>query len=354
MTITATNDTEAPEVDEVPEIATLIGFTAKRGERYHYRTGTLGGRPNTYEDAVPATEVHERLFGWDAVEAELHALVRVPGGKKRQARDKTRKAIVRSDTLQVLGIARPGYQVHGYGEFLVDHIEAISEGGTAIGSAGTLRYGAQAYLQAELSETVEGPGGVQHRPFITAVSSLDGSLATTYWTGSTLLICDNQLAMARRDESDFQSKVRHTARSLGRLGDLRQKLGLDAVSRVADHFNDHVASLLGEKVEDARWGRFLDAYAAPSNDTKIAHGFARAKREALNELWATDERVSPWRGTAWGVVQAVNTYVTHEGIVRNLDGRTVEEVRAARVNERLVRGRYREIDQETLRVLAAV
>jgi hypothetical protein len=40
------------------------------------------------------------------------------------------------------------------------------------------------------------------------------------------------------------------------------------------------------------------------------------KREQLHDLWHKDPRVTPWKGTAWGVVQAVNTWQTHVQTVR--------------------------------------
>ena len=41
-------------------------------------------------------------------------------------------------------------------------------------------------------------------------------------------------------------------------------------------------------------------------------------RDKLNDLYFHDGRVAPWKGTGFGVLQAVNTYDQHEGIVRNV------------------------------------
>jgi len=43
---------------------------------------------------------------------------------------------------------------------------------------------------------------------------------------------------------------------------------------------------------------------------------ADTKRDSLTTLYRSDPRVSPWAGTAHGVLQAVNTYEHHEGVVR--------------------------------------
>ena len=36
--------------------------------------------------------------------------------------------------------------------------------------------------------------GVEFRPFLTATTSLDGSIATTYQTGAQVAVCDNTLS----------------------------------------------------------------------------------------------------------------------------------------------------------------
>jgi hypothetical protein len=71
-------------------------------------------------------------------------------------------------------------------------------------------------------------------------------------------------------------------------------------------------------------------------------GIAERKRQALGRLWNHDARVSPWRGTAWGVVQAVNTYVHHEQTVRGA-------ARAERNMLRAVDGGIDQLDTATLR-----
>jgi hypothetical protein len=43
---------------------------------------------------------------------------------------------------------------------------------------------------------------------------------------------------------------------------------------------------------------------------------AESKRDTPDRLWRSDERVFPWRGTAFGVLQAVNTYSHHHQAAR--------------------------------------
>lgn len=40
------------------------------------------------------------------------------------------------------------------------------------------------------------------------------------------------------------------------------------------------------------------------------------------KLWYYNVRVAPWRGTAYGVLQAANTYNQHEATVRGTPGQS--------------------------------
>jgi hypothetical protein len=44
---------------------------------------------------------------------------------------------------------------------------------------------------------------------------------------------------------------------------------------------------------------------------------ATNKRDRLTSLWTRDPRVAPWSGTAYGVLQAFNTYDHHFSSVRS-------------------------------------
>ena len=91
---------------------TLIGFTAKRGEAWHYRESLQGVEPNHYPGAIPVEDVRRRLFGWEPVEA-LSAAIVMTGDGVQTIVDETRKQIVHPDSGQVLGVFKSGYQVQG-------------------------------------------------------------------------------------------------------------------------------------------------------------------------------------------------------------------------------------------------
>lgn len=322
---------------------TLIGYTSKRGQAWHYRASEQGAEPNHYEHAVPVADVRRRLFHWSPVEADLQA-VTIDDTGVQTFTDPTRKAIVRPDTGTILGVFKTGYKVHDYDQWLIHNVEGILDADLHIGSAGLLRGGAVAWVQVEMADTLNA-AGVEFRPFLTATTSLDGSIATTYQTGAQVVVCDNTLSAAL-DTADTTVKVRHSRNSLDKLAAVRDALGI--VHQVADRFAAQVDQPAHQSVTDAQWSRFLVAYCGTdAKASKRALTTRRDQADQLDRLWRHDQRVTPWRGTAYGVVAAANTYAHHLAPVRGA-------TRAERNTERLVTGKVHDLDRHTIQVLATV
>ena len=92
---------------------------------------------------------------------------------------------------------------------------------------------------------------------------------------------------------------------------------------------------------------FLTAYCG-TDDTKASKRALTTRREQaaqLDRLWNHDQRVTPWRGTAYGVLAAANTYAHHLAPVRGA-------TRTERNAERLVTGKVHDLDRHTLQILA--
>lgn len=322
---------------------TLIGYTDKRGTAWHYRAEEQGAESNHYTGAIPVGDVERRLFNWLGVEGEVSATALTNTGVLH-ATAPDRKAIMRSDTGDILGIFKSGYRVHQYNDWLVDNVAGLLDADLAIGSAGLLKGGAQAWVQIEMADTITAAEGVEFRPFLTAATSMDGSLATTYMVGVQAVVCDNTLSAAVK-EADGKVKVRHSTNSLSKIGSVRDALGI--VHSVGDAFAAEVAALTSQVVTDDQWDRFVKAYTATGSDSKRSESMAQRKAGDLHRMYRYDERVAPWKGSAYGVLAAVNTYVHHEQTVRGA-------TRAERNMARFVEGGVDKLDASTLALLATV
>ena len=295
---------------------TLIGFTDVRGNAWHYKAEEQGALSNHYAKAIPVEDVKDRLFNWEAVSSPLETNLLTATGVQHVV-DTSRQVIVRPDTATVLGVFKSGYVIHSYQEWLLNNIALLLDDDLCIGSAGLLKGGAVAWVSVEIPDTIETPEGVSFRPNLLGTTSLDGSLATTYKRTVTVTVCDNTLSLALAEKGQ-QVKIKHSSRSLARVTEARDALAI--VHSTADEFSAQVAKLCSVVVTDAQWKVFLDAHVPVAKDaTQRARTIAGNKRDDLVKLWNTDARVSPWKNTAFGVLQADNTYRHHVQTVRGGD-----------------------------------
>ncbi|MBP2708631.1 DUF932 domain-containing protein [Microbispora sp. RL4-1S] len=319
---------------------TLIGFTEKRGTAWHYRASMQAEEPNHYPGPIPVDDVKRRLFGWDALSSPVYVedprggLAQVPG----------RQAIVRSDNGHVMGVFSDGYEPHPYVEWLINTVSRLLDADLSIGSAGLLKGGAVAWVSVEVPENVVTPEGVEFRPHLFGATSFDGSLATTFKRAVTNIVCDNTMA-AGLAERGQQVKIKHSRHSKFRLAEAREALHI--VYALADEFSTAVRDLCRVEVTERQWHAFLDAHIPMPGERGRSRTMAENKRDILAKLWNHDLRVAPWRGTGWGVVQAVNTFTHHEQNVRGAE-------RAERNMLRAVTGGIDELDQGTLLTLSKV
>src|SRR5690625_263352 len=111
----------------------LIGYTEKRGTAWHYRASNQGDEPNHYTGAIPTEDVRRRLFNWKPVEGEITATAMTSDGVLTTTAP-DRKAIMRSDTGDLLGIFKQSYRPHEYDQWLIRNVESILDADIAIGS----------------------------------------------------------------------------------------------------------------------------------------------------------------------------------------------------------------------------
>ena len=322
---------------------TLIGYTDKRGTAWHYRKDAQGNEPNHYPGAIPQEDVLRRLFDFEVQERTIYLpmndelpgeYVAIPG----------RKAMVTSDTNEVLGIFKDGYQGHSYKEWLLENVASILDDDLKIGSAGLLRNRALAWVSVEMEDNFQTPEGVEYRPYLLASTSFDGSAATSYGRKVTLVVCDStrDAAMSEQGQS---FKLRHSKYSNLKLNDARK--ALEIVHTMADDFAAEVAHLTATKVDRGHFTRVLDALIPIPKDEGRGMTVALTKRTAITAMYQNDPRVAPWKGTAFGVAQAFNTWQQHEAQVRKGVPRVIRNM------ENVVKGKSAQNDAEVLTAIFA-
>lgn len=291
---------------------TLIGFGHKA---WHFKDADQGSEPNHYPHAIPAADVERRLFSWSAMPTELgYTVLSEDGVTSRTVPGHVGN--VRSDNGDFVGMVSKKYAAHQYVDSLLGGAEKITGSGLGISSAGLLKGGAVGWVSVSLADTVLTPQGVEFLPYLMCYGSHDGSLPTGYKRVCTNVVCDNTMSMALGESKGADVRIRHTRNSQLAVENAQVALGL--IVQAGDTFSAQVKELCELTVTDQQWSTFLKTVVPIAEDAKPGRSLTLAenKRGGLNALWVNDQRVTPWKGTAWGVVQAVNTYTHHVQTVR--------------------------------------
>jgi phage/plasmid-like protein (TIGR03299 family) len=299
---------------------TLIGFTEKRGTAWHYRSTAQGEEPNHYVGAVPVEDVLRRLFHWHAVSVPLRGAfpadvetaedVDHDGNPIRYIDLPEYQAIGRSDNGHIFKVFKDTYSIHQYAVWLLESLSKIIDDDLSIGSAGTLVNGGVAWVSIEMPDNII-VNDYEFRPQLLATTSHNGTIATTFKTVNTVVVCDNTLEIARGEKTN-QFKARHSKHSGFRLATAREALQI--IHKNTDDFVHEVQRLTDLVVTDRIWERLLnDLVPVPKEEdtSKAAVTRAENKQARLKSLWNEDPRVAPWKGTGLGVLQAFNTYSHH-------------------------------------------
>jgi phage/plasmid-like protein (TIGR03299 family) len=309
----------------------LIGCTDRRGNAWHYR-GDLQtpwsfvtedgdveiGVGNHYDAGIPLPHVIGRLFNWEAVTGPVYALnsnddgtvdvnsfVEIPNQKRVYPSD---------DPSHTFWIAKESYQPHDYSDSLVGAVSDIvdvSGSDLVISSAGLLKQRAIAWVEVSVPGSIVTPEGIEFRPNLLATTSLNGTVATTYKRTCTDVVCDNTRSIALAEEGQ-QYKIKHSRNSSLRLADAREALAI--IHTTADDIEKEFAELCRIEVTDQQFYTVIEVLTDPPKGKELGKAGQTLKDKKMGELsqlWNNDNRVTPWKGTGYGVVQAVNTWEHH-------------------------------------------
>jgi len=319
----------------------LVGFTEKRGYAWHYRTELQGDESNHYPGAIPVEDVERRLFNFNVDSRPVYVMT--AAGEYMEVPN--RQAMVTSDSEDVLGIFKEGYQGHSYSEWLLENVGTILDDDLGIGSAGLLKNRAQAFVSVEIPDSIDTPEGVTFRPNLLGATSFDGSLATIYKKVVTQTVCDNTMNIALSENGESY-KLKHTRYSGMKIADAREALAI--IHTMSDEFTADVARLCSMKVSQAAYQTLLDTLVPVPDDDGRGKTVAQNKQTDITALYKSDARCAPWTGTAYGVLAAFNTWNTHVASVRKGTPRYI------RNTENVLSGKMEKADALVLETLAAI
>ena len=346
----------------------VAGFRDTREPWWAKYAEAEGWATNLFPADVPMEAVEKLLTSWSPIEAGLYDvdMDRVQtlydaDMKPVQAvlvsdidQIDTHKLLKASDTGERMTVIGIDHAIHTYRNWLTGTVQECVGDEAKVSSAGLLRKRAQAWVQIERPETAVGPDGIRFSPYVTLSTSYDGSLTSQINQNVQMTVCDNTLAISRNQ--GLSAKIRHTKNSAGMLGTYRGVM--TAIMQGETDFREELERQLAVQVDDTAFSRFIEAFIPISEDDIPAKKTrSERKRQEITQLYKGDERVAAWKGTEFGVVQAVNTWNTHMSQLRDMTGLSLDDtnLRAMRnYAQRLKTPRGDSPDQQTVKLLESV
>ena len=325
---------------------TLIGNVAKRGyNAWHYRADLQGDEPNHYDGAIPIEDVERRLFNFTAVEQPVFVGIRDEEGNVIRYIEQTdRKAIVRDDNNHVMGMFKDSYAIHQYKQWLIENVSSIIDDKVlGVDSAGCLRDGAIAWVAIASPDNLQTNAGFPVRPYILATTSHNGTISTTYKQVYNAPVCDNTLFASLREDG-AQSRTRHSKHSGSRIQGIRD--AMDIVFAMGEDIVAEIERLGAISVTDREWDAIVNRLVPIGVAGEVAQSAISKmenKQETIRQMYRNDPMVSPWAGSALGVLQAFNTYAHH------VSGKN--DNRAERNAMNVITGKIQQSDSKIIEVI---
>jgi len=292
------------------ELATVNGRTAMMyvGEVPWHGTGSKLDTPATAQEAIAAAGLD-----YDVTLSDLTTTDGIP--------IPSRKAVVRTDTNDVLGVVGNSYvpvqnrQAFGF----LDAIAA--DGGIRYHTAGALRRGERIWLLGKLSGQIRVKGSDDlTEKYLLLSNSHDGSSALRVFFTPIRCVCANTLAMADRGGKGEGIAIRHQGNLPAKVREAQEVLGL--ARRYYDDLEIRLDFLAGHQPTAAQLARYFEAlYPDPADGSNSR---ARNVRDSLYNLFerGKGQEMPAIRHTTWAAFNAVTEFVDHH---RSTRGRTEHE-----------------------------
>jgi phage/plasmid-like protein (TIGR03299 family) len=292
------------------ELATVNGRTSMMytGDVPWHGLGTKLDAPATARETIEAAGLD---YDVELFDMTTSAGIPVP----------SRKAVVRTDTNDVLGVVGNSYvpvqnrQAFGF----LDAIAA--EGGIRYHTAGSLRRGERIWLLGKLAGQIRVKGSEDlTEKFILLFNSFNGSSALRVFFTPIRVVCANTLAMADRSGKGEGISIRHQGNLPAKVREAQEVLGL--ARRYYDDLEIRLDFLAGHHPTAAQLGRYFEALYPDPDDGSNSR--ARNVRDSLYNLFerGKGQEIPTIRHSSFAAFNAVTEFVDHH---RSSRGRTEHE-----------------------------
>jgi len=220
-------------------------------------------------------------------------------------------ANVRSDTKEVLGTVKNKYRISQNTETFA-FMDAIIQNSKGIEcryeTAGSLFNGRKVFMLVRLPETDILGDAIENYLFLS--NSHDGTSGLTCGITNIRVVCNNTLQMAEKGAQRIW-RIRHCASLKDKLIEAEESLGLALTyqERVAEDAEKMAQKKIDEKKFFEVFFKKLDL--AEKNREKVMNN--------ILELYTGKDDLQNFRGSAWGMYNAVADYVSNSEPIRKTD-----------------------------------
>jgi phage/plasmid-like protein (TIGR03299 family) len=223
------------------------------------------------------------------------------------------RAIVRSDTKAILGLAGKDYHVFQNIDIAQFADELVQDGSLRIHTAGSLRGGQRVWMLGKIGSTEIIPGDrLDHYLFI--YSGHDGKTALRCLFVTIRVVCANTARAALQSAKGEGISIRHTKNMVLKVDEARRVLGIGR--EVFAESDDFMRQLADTPMPTSEWINFcLTLFPSPVEDdsgnvSKRAMTIAENNRTTITSLYhdGRGARIPGVQGTAWGAYNAVTEF----------------------------------------------
>ncbi len=226
-----------------------------------------------------------------------------------------RKAVVRTDSNQVLGVVGNSYQpIQNHQCFgFLDAV--VAEGRVTYHTAGALGSGERIWMLAKLPNTirVKGTDDITEQ-YLLLSNSHNGSSSLRVFFTPIRVVCANTLGAAERRGRKQGVSIYHRGDLSAKVGEAQKVLGL--ASRFYDDLEAKINHLASTPLNKLQLDNYLQSLYPDSPETKSNR--ARNIRSELTRLFeeGKGQDIPGIRHTAWAAFNAVTEHVDHHRSTR--------------------------------------
>lgn len=236
-----------------------------------------------------------------------------------------KKLLYRDDHDTPIAIHSESYGTIQYSEAFRVLEDILGKKQAQVHKVASINDGGAVMIQAKMPEAIEVLKGDGIDIYLNAISSHDGTYATSAWFGGERWACTNQIsAMYGKRRKSKHYSIRHTRHAVDRLH-LAQTIMAGEIKAI-ESIRDNAQILAKKSVGRDQTKAFIERLFPAKEGAKL--DFTKAKREKVEELIESGKGtdIPGVRGTAWGLFNGATEYFDHHQPTRGNGHRGIRSV----------------------------